>query len=106
MVRSNRNHSAPIGSERPATIRIDKFEAAKTEWDKTCKLACCAICEDRISRVRVTSNGSSPIDLEARFAATVPIEAGSHHQRAFGSGVVVQHGSHKDPGVPSSRGQG
>jgi hypothetical protein len=41
--------------------------------------------------------------LEVRFAATVPIQAGSHHQRAFGSGVVVQHGSHEDPGVPSSR---
>src|SRR5437667_10585481 len=57
-----------------------------------------------VSRVRVTSNESSPINLEARFAATVPIQAGSHHQRAFGSGVVVQHGSHEDPGVPSSRG--
>jgi hypothetical protein len=41
--------------------------------------------------------------LEARFAATVPIQAGSHNQRAFGIGVVVLHGSHEDPGVPSSR---
>jgi len=24
----------------------------------------------------------------------------------FGSGVVVQHGSHEDPGIPSPRGQG
>ena len=52
-----------------------------------------------------TQNESSPINLEARFAATLPIQTGSHHQRPFGSGVVVQHGSHEDPGVPSSRGQ-
>ena len=48
----------------------------------------------------------SPTNLETRFAATVPIQAGSHRQRAFGSGVAVQHGAHEDPGVPSSRGQG
>ncbi len=32
---ATRNYSAAISSERPATIRIEKCEAAKTEWDET-----------------------------------------------------------------------
>jgi hypothetical protein len=50
--------------------------------------------------------GLKPINLEAVFAATVPIQTGSHYQRAVGNGVVIQYGSDEDPGVPSSRGQG
>jgi hypothetical protein len=35
MVRSNQKPFCPNKFRTPATIRIDKFEAAKTEWDET-----------------------------------------------------------------------
>ena len=40
------------------------------------------------------------------YATAASIQAGSHHQRAVGGSVVVQHGSDQNPRVPSSRLQG
>ena len=54
----------------------------------------------------VIHSDTKSTNLEERFAATVPIYAGSDHQRAFGSGVVFQHGSHEYPEAPSSGGHG